>query len=240
MELKEIKETRAVRYGFDSGNDWRASEVAPNARGGSDFVVTRENDRIGSFQLQIPGSHNVLNALAALVVADQVGIDLNMARATLENFRGAARRFEVKGDFGGVTIIDDYAHHPTEIRATLAAARARYPGRAIWAIFQPHTYSRTQALHDEFAQSFSDADHVIVTEIYAARETNRHGISGAQIVERMTEVPRVKYREARFIAALDQVVEHLANRLKPGEVLITLGAGDVNRVGERIAQERGA
>jgi UDP-N-acetylmuramate--alanine ligase len=133
-----------------------------------------------------------------------------------------------------VIVDDGYAHHPTEIRATLSAARACYPGRSIWAIFQPHTYSRTQALLDDFAQSFSDADHVIVTEIYAARETNRHDISGANIVGKM------KYREARFIPAMDQVVEHLANRLKPGEVLITLGAGDVNQVGERIARERGA
>lgn len=233
-ELKELRGTRGVRYGFESTNDWRASDVKSNARGGSDFVVWHRNERIGNFELQVPGTHNVLNALAALAVADHVGIDLKSAGETLRKFRGAERRFQVKGDFGGVTIIDDYAHHPSEIRATLAAVRTRYPGRMIWAIFQPHTYSRTQSLLDDFAKSFSDADHVIVTEIYAARETDTLGMSGEHIVRKAT------HRDVQFIAVLDQVVEHLVQRLKPGDVLITLGAGDVNRVGERVALERGA
>ncbi|MBI5029658.1 MAG: UDP-N-acetylmuramate--L-alanine ligase [Chloroflexi bacterium] len=233
-ELRELGGTRVVRYGFESMNDWRASAVKPNARGGNDFVVWHRDQRIGNFDLQIPGTHNVLNALAALTVADQVGIDLKQAGETLRNFRGAERRFQVKGDFGGVIIIDDYAHHPSEIRATLAAARARYPGRTIWAVFQPHTYTRTQSLLDDFAESFSAADHVIVTEIYAARETDTLGMSGEHIVRKMS------HRDAQFIATLDQVLEQLAHRLKPGDVLITLGAGDVNRVGEQVALRRGA
>ncbi len=227
-ELRELGETRAVRYGFSADNDWRASDVVPNARGGSDFVAWRGATRAGEFALQIPGRHNVLNALAAIAVADQAGVDLEIARATLENFRGAARRFEIKGEFRGVTVVDDYAHHPTEIRATLAAARVRFPQRSIWAVFQPHTFSRTAALLDEFANAFADADHVIVTEIYAARERDSRGVSGAQIVDRM------KHRDARFIAALDAASEFLLAHLNPGDILITLGAGDVNRVGERI------
>jgi len=156
-----------------------------------------------------------------------------VARATLEKFRGAARRFEIKGEFRGVTIIDDYAHHPTEIRATLAAARMRYRNRNVWAVFQPHTFTRTKALLEEFANAFADADHVIVTEIYAARERDPQGISGAHIVNRMT------HRDARFIASLDMTAEFLIDHLNNRDVLITLGAGDVNRVGERIARERG-
>jgi UDP-N-acetylmuramate--alanine ligase len=233
-ELKEIGKTRAVRYGFDAGNDWRASPGVPNASGGSEFVVWRGGRELGAWSLGIPGQHNVLNALAAIAVADQAGVDLDIARATLKDYRGAARRFEVKGDFRGVTVIDDYAHHPTEIGVTLTAARTRYPGREIWAVFQPHTFSRTAALLDEFARAFADAAHVIVTEIYAAREREPRGVSGVQIVNRMN------HRDARFIASLDAAADFLNEHLNWGDVLITLGAGDVHRVGERIARERGA
>ena len=226
----ELEETPVARYGFDAANDWRATEVRQNAEGGSDFVVWRGAARIGDFSLRIPGSHNVLNALAALVVADRAGIDLARAGETLRRFRGAARRFEVKGEFRGVTVIDDYAHHPSEIRATLAAARRRYPDRQIWAVFQPHTYSRTQALVNEFAAAFADADHVIVTEIFAARERAALGVSGAQIVERM------RHPDARFIAGLEASAEFLAPHLRAGDIVITLGAGDVYRVGAAMAR----
>jgi UDP-N-acetylmuramate--alanine ligase len=218
-----------ARYGFDISNDWRATDARANADGGSDFAVERGGKRIGEVALRIPGKHNVLNALAALVVADHVGIPISRARESLSRFRGAARRFEVKGEFRGITIVDDYAHHPSEIRATLAAARTRFPNRKIWAVFQPHTYSRTRALVDDFAAAFGDADHVIVTEVFAARERDAMGVSGKQIVE------RIKQPDARFIAALDASTEFLAQHLRAGDVLITLGAGDVNRVGEQLA-----
>ena len=229
-ELGEIKETRVTRYGFGAGNEWRAVDVRLNPLGGNDFTVWRRNARVGDVRLIVPGRHNVLNALAAIVVANHLGIDLNGARATLEKFRGAARRFEIKGEFRGVTIIDDYAHHPTEIRATLAAARARYAHRKIWAVFQPHTYSRTKALLDDFTTAFDDADHVIVTEVYAAREHDTLGASGAHIVEKM------RHSDARFIETLEGCSEFLATHLNSGDVLRTLGAGDVNRVGARIAE----
>lgn len=225
--------TRVVRYGFNADNDWRASAITPNTRGGSDFVVWRGREEIGDWRLEIPGRHNILNALAAIAAANQVGVDLEIARQTLQEFRGVARRFEIKGEFRGITIVDDYAHHPTEIRAALATARTRFPDRKIWAVFQPHTFSRTEALLDEFADALADADHVIVTEIYAARERNERGVSGMQIINRMS------HRDARFIASLDAVMEFLIKHLNVGDVLITLGAGDVNRVGERIAHVRG-
>ncbi|MBM3127806.1 MAG: UDP-N-acetylmuramate--L-alanine ligase [Chloroflexi bacterium] len=227
-------ESRVLRYGFGADNDWRASDVMPNARGGSDFSVWRGTEEIRDWRLETPGRHNVLNALAAIAVASKVGVDLSSARATLEKFRGAARRFEIKGEFRGVTIVDDYAHHPTEIRATLAAARTRFPSRAIWAVFQPHTFSRTIALLDEFATAFAGADHVIVTAIYAARERDARAVSSAQLVERMT------HRDARVIATLDAAAEFLSAQMRAGDILITLGAGDVNRIGEIIARERGA
>ena len=227
-ELRELGETRVVRYGFDAANDWRASDVMPNAHGGSDFVVWRGATRVGEFALQIPGKHNVLNALAALVVADAVGVDLQSARTTLIDFRGAARRFQVKGEFRGVTIVDDYAHHPTEIRATLAAARVRFPNRNIWAVFQPHTFTRTAALLDEFANAFGDADHVIVTKIFAAREKDDLGISSRNLVRRM------QHRDAQYVAQLGDIAGYLTTHLKSGDVLVTLGAGDVDGVGEQM------
>ncbi len=223
-----LVECEVVRYGFGADNDYRALNVKQNKEGGMDFQVSQKNDEIANFTLRVPGKHNVLNSLAAVAVADRVGVDRETTRRVLQFFVGAERRFEVKGDFGGVTIVDDYAHHPTEIRATLAAARDRYAGRAIWAVFQPHTYSRTKALLDGFAQAFRDADHVIVTDIFAAREQNELGVSARDIVTRM------QHRDAQFMTQLDDAADYLTQTLKSGDVLITLGAGDVNRVGELV------
>lgn len=217
-----------VRYGFEMHNDWRAVDLKPNARGGTDFAVQRGQAQLGDFELQIPGKHNVLNALAALAVARHIGIDLKNAQETLRNFRGAARRFEIKGEFAGVTVVDDYAHHPSEIRATLAAARERFPNRNIWAVFQPHTFTRTHALLDDFAQAFSDADQVIVTEIFAAREHDNGRITSRDLVQRMAK-PNVTY-----LRRLEEIADYLSKHLKPGDILLTLGAGDVYRVGEWV------
>ncbi len=229
-ELGRIKTCRVERYGLHVTNDWVASDVRAQGTG-SVFKVRRRRDRARDFSLKIPGQHNVLNALAAIAVADHIGVDASIIRQTLAEFRGALRRFEIKGEFGGVTIIDDYAHHPSEIRATLAAAQSRFPGRPIWAVFQPHTYTRTLALLDDFAQSFEAADHVIVTEVFGARETDTRGVSGKHIVDRM------KHRDARFIGTLEETVVFLAGTMQPGDVLITLGAGDVNRVGVQVGSE---
>ena len=227
---RELQDARArtIRYGLDVDNEWTASAIRTNTDGGCDFTLWHREERVGDFRLRIPGKHNVLNALAALAVAHLVGVDLNAAKQTLRHFRGAARRFEIKGEFNGVTIVDDYAHHPTEIRATLGAARQRFVSKKIWAMFQPHTYTRTQTMLDEFANAFEDADHVVVTEVFAARERESHGVSGADIVARMS------HRDARFIATLDECVEFLQTHLRAGDVLITLGAGDGYRVGERL------
>ncbi|HEX9076127.1 MAG TPA: UDP-N-acetylmuramate--L-alanine ligase, partial [Anaerolineae bacterium] len=229
--LHELVAARApfARYGFGADDSWRASDVKPNGLGGSDFSVWHENSYLGDFHLQIPGTHNVLNALAALIVADRVGVNLKSASKTLARFRGAERRFQIKGEFRGITIVDDYAHHPTEIRATLAAARSRFPGKRIWTVFQPHTFTRTKALLDDFANAFGDADHVIVVEVFAARERDSMGISGAQIVARM------RHADAHFIATLDDSVAFLERQLTAGDVLVTLGAGNVDSIGVQLA-----
>jgi UDP-N-acetylmuramate--alanine ligase len=190
--------------------------------------VSRNGQTVGLVRLRIPGRHNVLNALATIVVADWLGLPFETVRGTLTDFRGVGRRFEIKSEVGGVVCVDDYAHHPTEIRATLLAARERFPGRRIWAVFQPHTYSRTRALMGEFACAFAEADEVIVLKIYPARETDDLGLSAEQLVARMAH-PSARHIGSRHAAA-DYLVEHL----RPGDVLLTMGAGDGYMVGEWV------
>ena len=183
---------------------------------------------VGLVRLRVPGRHNILNALATIVVADWLGIPFETVRSTLTDFRGVGRRFEIKSEVAGVVIVDDYAHHPTEIKATLSAARERFPGRRIWAVFQPHTYSRTRALMDEFARAFTDADEVIVLEIFPAREVDDLGVSAQELVTRMAH-PR-----ARHISSRHEAADYLAGSLRPGDVLLTMGAGDGYMVGEWV------
>jgi UDP-N-acetylmuramate--alanine ligase len=224
----KLEAGRVVTYGLGEGVDWQAVDIRLNEGGGSDFVALHEGQAVGEFALSIPGLHNVQNALAVLAVSDYLGLDLTDVRETLQRFQGVRRRFEVKGEVDGIVVIDDYAHHPTQIRATLATARKCYPDREVWAVFQPHTYSRTKALLDEFAESFAGADHVVVTEIYAAREFDDLGVSAADIVARMN------HPDARYISGLSETADHLLDHLKPGDVLITLGAGDGYEVGEDV------
>jgi UDP-N-acetylmuramate--alanine ligase len=160
-------------------------------------------------------------------VTSVLGLDLQHAARALEQFTGTGRRFELRGEAGGVLVIDDYAHHPTEIRATLSAARSRYPGRRIWAVWQPHTYSRTRTLFDGFATAFTDADAVIVTEVYQAREPQQD-FSAEQVVKAMSH-PAVQ-----FIAGLAQVSDYLISHLSPGDVLLVLSAGDANQVSAQV------
>jgi UDP-N-acetylmuramate--alanine ligase len=223
-----------ITYGLDMNNDWHAVELRPNTGGGYDFAVNRESEQLGNVPLAVPGVHNVKNALAALVVADWLGVPFDQARTTLAGFTGVGRRFEIKGEAGEVLVVDDYAHHPTEIRATLGAARARYPNRPIWAVFQPHTYSRTRALLDDFASAFADADHVVVLDIFPAREVDDGSVSSRDIVARMA------HPDTHYVGPLDDASDFLANRLRPGDVLITLGAGDGYRVGEMVISEIGS
>ena len=229
--LIEFRGSRdVVTYGFGRDVTWRATDVQSNNAGGSDCVVSRDGATRGLLRLRLPGRHNVLNALAAIAATDYLGVTFEDTRTALVEFRGVGRRFEMRGEVCGVTVIDDYGHHPTEIRATLAAARMSYPDRSIWAVWQPHTFSRTKLLMDDFAASFGDADHVIVTEVYASREQDSMGVSAADVVVRM------QHRDARQAATLTDAVNALVGRVKSGDVVITLSAGDGNMVGERLLQ----
>jgi len=219
---------RVVTYGRDPGAQFRIHELSPNARGGLDFRVYRGDGAWEACSLAVPGAHNALNATAALIVADLLGLEREGALRALAGFRGVLRRFELKGECAGISVVDDYAHHPTQVRATLAAARQRYPGRRIWAVFQPHTFSRTRALLGELATCFDEADEVIITAIYAARAHERPVIGAEELVA------AIRHPRVRHIGALDDVVRYLMERLLPGDVLLTLGAGDGYLVGERV------
>ncbi|MCC7362229.1 MAG: UDP-N-acetylmuramate--L-alanine ligase [Anaerolineales bacterium] len=218
----------AVNYGLRRDDDYRADSLQVNGAGGSDFLVVKDGNTLGLARTRLPGEHNVLNALAALAVADYLGVDFNTARNALAEYRGAGRRFEVKGEAGGVTVVDDYAHHPTEIRATLAAARRRFGDRPLWVMFQPHTFSRTRALLADFAASFAEADHVIIVDIFRSREAPDPEVSAHDIVKRM------QHPDARYIPALVDAANYLCDALQPGAVLLTLGAGDGNWVGQKV------
>jgi UDP-N-acetylmuramate--alanine ligase len=214
------------------GGEWiLAQNVMANKLGGFTFnAISRlENgpDYISGVQLRVPGLHNVRNALAALGIAGLLGYKMRDAAKALSEFTGTARRFEIKGEGNGVIVIDDYAHHPTEIRATLDAARARYPAKRIWAVWQPHTYSRVQTLFDDFVSSFGEADEIIVSEVYAAREPKQN-FSAKSIIDAMNNPA------ARFISSLPEISNYLVSHLKSGDVLIVMSAGDADSVSAEV------
>lgn len=190
----------------------------------------QEYDSTSHLVLRVPGIHNVRNALAALCVARWCDIAEEKAIESLWTFQGIARRFEVKGEVGGITVIDDYAHHPTEVQATLAAARARYPSRRIWAVFQPHSFSRTAEFRQEISNCFAHADHVLVTDIYAAREPNQGKIHARDLVY-ASQHPAIQYMPSLLAAT-----EKLVAKTKVGDVVITLNAGDGYRIGEMLLE----
>ena len=217
---------RAITYGVNEGADLRAVNMRALAGLGTEADLVWWNAPAGKLEVAVPGLHNVRNALAALAVGVSCGVAVNAAVTALSDYRGAARRFEWKGEAGGVTVIDDYAHHPTEIEATLSAARRRYPERRIWAIFQPHTFSRTRHMLYRMGESFDAADQVIVTDIYAAREIDDGTVHARELVAASA------HRAMRYIGAVRDVAAYLGEQVTAGDVVITLGAGDGYKIGE--------
>jgi UDP-N-acetylmuramate--alanine ligase len=209
--------------------DFAAAGAVTNSRGGYDFnlIVTARDVFAQSTRvsLQVPGLHNVLNAAAAMGTAHLLGLPMVDAGEALGEYLGTERRFDLRGEAAGVTVIDDYAHHPTEIRATLAAARARFPQRELWAVWQPHTFSRTRALLQDFAIAFSDAQHVLITDIYAAREsTPGDGFTSQQVIAAM------RHPDVRYTPGLQDAQAELARAVKAGSVVLVLSAGDADQV----------
>lgn len=183
----------------------------------------------GKITLGVTGQHNVLNSLAAIALADLLDISFETVKSALLSFHGTDRRFELKGKLGEITVLDDYAHHPTEIKATLQAAE-KYPHKDIWCVFQPHTYTRTKAFLSDFASSLSLADHVVLTDIFAAREKNTIGISSLDLLRELEKLGT----DCRYFPSFDEIENFLLENCSQGDLLITMGAGDVVNIGEKL------
>jgi UDP-N-acetylmuramate--alanine ligase len=228
-------EKRYATYGLSPLSTYRAVELEFDGLQSSYTAVVRGH-ALGRVALPMPGAHNVLNSLAALAVADFLGIEFETYRAALAGFTGVGRRFSVRGEVGGLMVVDDYGHHPAEIRATLAGARAGFRERRLVVAFQPHRYSRTRDLMGEFARAFNEAELVAVCDIYPAGEEPLEGVSAGRLVE---EMRRSGHLGAFHVPRRAEVAEALASRLREGDLVITLGAGDIWMVGEEILKARG-
>ncbi len=231
--LPEV-ERRRITYGLSAQADVSAHRVNYDEAFGSRFAVWRGADEIGEVRLRVPGLHNVYNSLASIAVGLELDVEFDAIARGLESFTGVGRRFERRGEVGDVLVIDDYGHHPTEIRATLAAAKiGAIPlgGRRMIVLFQPHRYTRTKDQMTEFARAFNNADVLMVTDIYAASEEPLEGVTGERLVE---EIKRFGHKDARYIGSIDDAADALLEEVGAGDMVITLGAGNVSRAGERL------
>jgi UDP-N-acetylmuramate--alanine ligase len=217
---------RLVTYGLEAG-EWRAHDIV-DRDGRTEFTAARGNEA-HRLNMLLAGAHNVRNALAAIAVADAMGVSMDEIASGLAAFTGVQRRFEIKGEAGGVLVMDDYAVHPTEIHAILSAMRSRF-GRPIRVIFQPHTFSRPYTLRDEFATAFEGAEAVYVTDIYAAREQNVWGITGQDLAAAIA----AHHPDVHFTGSLEDTLARVAAEARPGDLVVTVGAGNVTSLGPRL------
>jgi UDP-N-acetylmuramate--alanine ligase len=222
---------RYLTYGFTSQAELRAVDAELEGVV-SRFSVVRGEEFLGPITLGMPGRHNILNALAATAVALEAGIPFNLIRQALQRFEGVQRRFTLRGEVGGVTVIDDYAHHPAEIRATLAAARESY-GRRVVAVWQPHRYSRTVDLREEFMSAFNDCSMLLVMDVYAAGEEAVEGIDAHTLAR---ELGHHGHKGAIACPDADSVLDLLGTRARKGDVVLTLGAGDVTQISHDLIE----
>jgi len=217
-----------ITFGQDPKSDYHAEDIGFDEFGRGHYTLCHGDERY-EVRLGVVGIHNVTNSLAAIAMADLLDVPRESILSALKAFTGTDRRFEIKGKLGDITIIDDYAHHPTEISMTLGAAK-RYPHHEIWCVFQPHTYSRTKAFLEDFSCALSAADHVLLAPIYAARETDRLGVSSDDIAERLVK----KGCDAHSFTYFDDIETHLLTHAAPGDIILTMGAGDIWQLGEKL------
>jgi len=230
-ELLPQLRRRVVTYGLDPGADVRGSSLQLKPHG-TCFEVAARGEPLGSFSIRVPGRHNAQNALAAVAVGLELDLSAEQIRQGLERFHGADRRFQVKMEFEGITIVDDYGHHPTEIRATLEAARL-WGAKRVIVIFQPHRYTRTLLLMDDFVHCLQDADQVYVLDIYPAGERPIPGVTAQQLVERMADQG---FLRARHAPSEQAVIQGIMVDLRPGDLILTVGAGNVWKIGDTLAE----
>jgi len=224
---------RTVPYGFAEGAEVRARDIRPEGFGSS-FELEVEGHNLGTIHLKVPGRHNVSNALAPIALGLECGAPLEQIRQALAKFRGVRRRFEVVGQVDGMLVIDDYAHHPSEIRATLACARQLDPSRRIVAVFQPHRYSRTLHLHEHFSDAFEECDRLLLTDIYSAFEEPLAGVDGTMIFE---AVQRHGRPMTRYYETMESLTEELVNMVREGDLVLTMGAGDIHTVASTLVEK---
>ena len=225
--LRKINK-KIVTFGLNKNADYRADNIVSSAKNLTAYIYEYGN-LLGTLKINVPGIHNLRNSLAAISVARKMGIDKDIIFKSLEDFKGVYRRFDIKGEYNNVLVIDDYAHHPTEIKATLSAA-ANYKRRIV-AAFQPHTFTRTKALYQEFAKSFDEADVVIITDIYPAREKPIEGVTGRLIAD---ELIALGHKNVLYIPKIDDLKQEIKNILKDGDIFITIGAGNICDVAELL------
>ena len=221
---------KIITYSMSNKGEYTADLVTYDMRGNASFRALYKGNPIGNFSLQVPGQHNVSNALAAIALARELGIGADVIETGFESFHGTNRRFEYKGKMKcGATVIDDYAHHPTEIKATLHTAE-RVPHETIWCVFQPHTYTRTKALLPQFAEALSIADHVVLADIYAARELDIYGVSSRDL---QAEIQKLG-TDCDYFPSFEEIEDFLRANVKDGDLVITMGAGNIVQVGEDL------
>ena len=228
-EITEDVKARVVNYGLTGSEDYTAKNISYDEKSCASFQLIRHGKEEGTVTLHVPGLHNVSNALASLTTSMELGITFEEACDGLSMFHGTDRRFQYKGEVNGFTIIDDYAHHPTEIAATLKAA-ANYPHKELWCVFQPHTYTRTKAFMHQFAEALSLADHIVLADIYAARETDTLGISSKTLQAEIEKLGKPCY----YFSTFGEIEKFLLENCMHGDLLITMGAGDVLKIGENL------
>ena len=235
LAMKAVRFCRAAieTFAVDKQADWQAGNLK-SRQGRYEFEVSRQGEHLGKFSLSIPGAHNVANALGAIGLTYNLKLPQSVIKEALKDFRGARRRFEILGNSKGVIVVDDYGHHPTEVRLTLQAAREFFPGKRIFCVFQPHQHSRTRFLLEEFAVSFAEADFVLVPDIYFVRDSQaeRLRVSSEDLVARLKE----QGKEALYLPSFEEIRDHLLENLKPGDVLLTMGAGNVDEIAREILQ----
>ncbi len=229
-EITKELSCRVITYGISGNYDYSAKEISYDENGRACFTLLKKSgEEIPDFHLGVPGEHNIYNALSAIALADLLGLDMATVQKALDGFNGTDRRFEYKGSFNGISVIDDYAHHPTEITATLQAAE-NYPHQKLWCVFQPHTFTRTKAFMKEFAQALSRSDEIILAEIYPARETDNLGISSQTLQKEIEALGKTCY----YFPTFSEIEKFISSNLHPGDLLITMGAGDVVNIGENL------
>ena len=232
-EITEGLSCGIITYGTDPEADYYSGDITYDEMGCPSFTLHNRGQEPRQFSLQVRGEHNVSNALAAVALADLLSIDSGIVSGALHDYSGTDRRFEYKGTVGGVTIIDDFAHHPTEIAATLKAA-AKYPHKTLWCVFQPHTYTRTKALLKEFAEALTLADHIVLADIYPSREPVSLGMSLGIHSEMLQREILALGKECHYFPTFDEIENYLLENCINGDLLITMGAGDVLKIGESL------